>query len=81
MLVLTRKKNQSIMIGDNIVLTVLEIRDEAISIGIEAPANITILRSELYNDVKEENLNVLANKKDADMMIKNLLKAQMISKE
>lgn len=74
MLVLTRKKNQSIMIGDNIIITVLEIRDDAISIGIEAPQNITILRSELYEDVKKENMSVLSNDTDAELFIKNLLK-------
>jgi len=48
MLVLTRKKNQGIMLADNISITILEIGEDTIKIGIEAPRDISILRSELY---------------------------------
>ncbi|WP_027363355.1 carbon storage regulator CsrA [Desulfotruncus alcoholivorax] len=81
MLVLTRKKNQSIMIGDNIVITVLETRDDAVSIGIAAPKSITVLRSELYEDVKRENMSVLTNDMASALAIKNLLKTEKSPKE
>lgn len=55
MLVLTRKRNESIRIGDDIVVVVLEVRDDVVKLGIEAPPGQKILRSELYQAVQEEN--------------------------
>lgn len=55
MLVLTRKKNQSIMIGEKIKITVLEICGDSIKIGIDAPPELIVLRSELYQEVEQEN--------------------------
>ncbi|NJN92584.1 MAG: carbon storage regulator CsrA [Anaerolineales bacterium] len=56
MLVLGRKINQSVMIGDEIVITILAVDGEQVKIGIQAPSHVTILRQELYETVKEENL-------------------------
>jgi carbon storage regulator len=56
MLVLTRKYGQKIMIGDDIVITVLESRGDAVRIGIEAPEGISIKRAEVYEAVSAENL-------------------------
>ncbi|NJN94357.1 MAG: carbon storage regulator CsrA [Anaerolineales bacterium] len=56
MLVLGRKINQSVMIGDEIVITILAVDGEQVKIGIQAPSNVTILRQELYETVKEENI-------------------------
>lgn len=53
MLVLTRKRNERIMIGDDIVITVAEIKYDKIRIGIEAPSNIPIHREEVYKKIKE----------------------------
>ena len=47
MLVLSRKKNERIMIGDDIILMVVEIRGDKIKIGIEAPANVAVDREEV----------------------------------
>ncbi|KUK40820.1 MAG: carbon storage regulator CsrA [Clostridia bacterium 62_21] len=47
MLVLTRKPSQSILIGDDIIVKVIEIRGGQIRLGIEAPENVTVLREEL----------------------------------
>ena len=47
MLVLSRKKNESIIINDNITVTVIEIRGDKVRLGIEAPDHIRVLRSEL----------------------------------
>lgn len=55
MLVLTRKHNQSIMIDDKIEIMVVEIRGDQVKIGIKAPKNISIYRSEIYEEIKNEN--------------------------
>jgi carbon storage regulator len=51
-LVLTRKPNQSIMIGDEIEISVLAIMGEKVRIGIEAPRSIPVFRKEVYLDIK-----------------------------
>lgn len=55
MLVLSRKENQSIFIGEDIEVTILEIKDGNIKIGIEAPDNIKIYRKEIFDEIKNEN--------------------------
>jgi carbon storage regulator len=55
MLVLTRKKNESIMIGDSIEIKVLAIEGEQIKLGIIAPKHIDIYRKEIYIAIQEEN--------------------------
>lgn len=55
MLVLTRKIDQSIIIGDNIKLIVVEIRGDQVKIGIEAPRDVTVHREEVYREIQEEN--------------------------
>ncbi|HHW36010.1 MAG TPA: carbon storage regulator CsrA [Bacillales bacterium] len=55
MLVLTRKINQSIQIGDDIELTILAIDGEQVKIGINAPKHIEIHRKEVYIAIQEEN--------------------------
>ena len=52
MLVLTRRKNQSIVIGDDIVITVLEVKGDQIRIGITAPREVQVYREELLTDGK-----------------------------
>ena len=54
MLVLTRKSNQSIMIGDDIEISVLSIMGEKVRIGIQAPRNIPVFRKEVYLEIKQE---------------------------
>lgn len=49
MLVLSRKKGESVVIADNIVLTVIEVRGDKIRLGIEAPREISVMRSELIH--------------------------------
>ena len=58
MLVLTRKSNQSIMIGDDIEVTVLSIMGEKVRIGIQAPRDIPVFRTEVYLEIQEEQGNV-----------------------
>lgn len=74
MLVLTRKKNQAIMLGENIKITVLEIGEDTVKIGINAPRDISILREELHQAVKEENAAAVTGDKAAVEMLKGFLK-------
>ncbi|HZB06559.1 MAG TPA: carbon storage regulator CsrA [Thermoleophilaceae bacterium] len=53
MLVLTRKSNQSIMIGDDIEISVLAVMGEKVRIGIEAPRAVPIFRREVYVEIQE----------------------------
>ena len=55
MLVLSRQKDQTIMIGDNIEITVVDIRGDKVRIGINAPAQIPVHRKEVYDAIKQEN--------------------------
>lgn len=55
MLVITRKKGESILIGDNVEITIAKIDDGSVKIAISAPKEVTILRKELYNEVQNEN--------------------------
>ena len=56
MLVLTRKSNQSIMIGDDIEVSVLAIMGEKVRIGIQAPRDIPVFRKEVYLEIEQERL-------------------------
>jgi carbon storage regulator len=56
MLVLTRKSNQSIMIGDDIEVTVLAIMGEKVRIGIQAPRDIPVFRKEVYLEIQQERV-------------------------
>ena len=54
MLVLTRKVGQSIVIGDEIEVVVLEVRGEQVRVGIRAPKNVTVHRKEIYEQIHDE---------------------------
>jgi carbon storage regulator len=54
MLVLTRKSNQSIMIGDEIEVSVLSIMGEKVRIGIEAPRSVPVFRKEVYVEIQQD---------------------------
>ncbi len=59
MLVLTRKTDQSIMIGDDIEIVVSSIDGNAVRIGIKAPRDLKILRKETFEEVRQENLRAI----------------------
>lgn len=58
MLVLSRKKNESIIINDNVVITVIDVRGDKVRIGIEAPRDITVHRQEVLEAILEEKLKL-----------------------
>ncbi|MEO8270145.1 MAG: carbon storage regulator CsrA [Aureliella sp.] len=55
MLVLSRHRDESIMIGDDVVITIVDIRGDKVRLGIEAPQNIPVHRQEVYEAIKREN--------------------------
>jgi carbon storage regulator len=55
MLVLTRRANQSIIIGNDIIVTVLEIRGDQVRLGITAPRSVSVHREEVYAEIQREN--------------------------
>ncbi|MEH7388962.1 carbon storage regulator CsrA [Bacillus sp. JJ1503] len=59
MLVLTRKKNESVILNENIEITILEIDGEQIKLGIKAPKDVEILRKEIIVKTELENINAL----------------------
>ena len=56
MLVLSRQRDESIMIGDNIVVTIVDIRGDKVRLGINAPSEIPVHRQEVYEAIQRENL-------------------------
>lgn len=61
MLVLTRRPGESIVVGQDIVITVIEIKGGQVRIGIDAPREIDVYREEIYEQVRQENLAAIAN--------------------
>ena len=55
MLALTRKKNESIVIGNNITITILDIKGDQVKIGVEAPKEVPVYRQEVYVQIQEAN--------------------------
>jgi carbon storage regulator len=55
MLVLSRHRDESIIIGDNIVVTIVDVRGDKVRLGIEAPTEIPVHRQEIYEAIKREN--------------------------
>ena len=55
MLALTRKKGESIMVGNDVELVVLSVQGDQVKLGFVAPKNITIHRKEIYEQIQEEN--------------------------
>ena len=76
MLVLARKLDESIVIGDDVVVKVISIEKGVVKLGIEAPSSVSIMRSELLEDVKESNI---AASKEIDSKNINML-SQILKK-
>jgi carbon storage regulator len=72
MLVLTRKSNQSIMIGDEIEVSVLAIMGEKVRIGIEAPRSIPVFRKEVYLEIQQDDSTPEEDKAAVDEALEKL---------
>ena len=73
MLVLTRRASESIMIGDDIVITVLDVRGDQIRIGIKAPRSVAVHREEVYAELQEANQAAASPSKAAMANLSKLL--------
>ena len=70
MLVISRKKGESLLIGDDIEITVEKIDSSSVKISIKAPKEKVILRKEVYEKVKDETSNAIAATKDILKILK-----------
>ena len=80
MLVLTRKLGENIRIGDNVKITVLEVRGAQVKLGIEAPPEVIVHREEIYERIQEENRRASGaspmDLKDAASALRNVKKKE-----
>ncbi|NMB45744.1 MAG: carbon storage regulator CsrA [Firmicutes bacterium] len=82
MLVLTRKIDESIIIGDDIKIIVVDIRGDQVKIGIEAPREITIHREEIYREIQAENLRAAMSSRAVDLdQLTDMLKKNVDAKK
>jgi carbon storage regulator len=73
MLVVSRKRAESIMIGDDIEVTILSISREKVRLGIQAPREIPVFREEIYLEIQEEKLEAGSTaREDVDEALKHL---------
>ena len=59
MLVLARRINESIMIGDDIEVVVIDIKGDQVKLGVKAPKKVTVHRKEIYDEIRQENISAL----------------------
>jgi carbon storage regulator len=72
MLVLTRKSNQSIMIGDDVEVSVLSVMGEKVRIGISAPREIPVFRKEVYLEIQQDRAAETAGTANVDAALSQL---------
>ena len=77
MLILTRRAGQNIMIGDDIVISVIEVRGDAVRIGIQAPQSVDVHREEVYRELQIANQTAASSPESAvDATVGELLKSR-----
>jgi carbon storage regulator len=74
LLVLTRKKDETIIIGDDIEIFIVDVGDDRVKIGINAPKHVRIMRKELLEQVEKENIESTDNKNPILSELKKLIK-------
>lgn len=67
MLILSRRLNESIVIGDEVVVTVLEVRGDQVRLGIRAPKHVTVHREEVQREIMEQNRRAAGTPRAADV--------------
>ena len=68
MLVLARRVNESIMIGDEIEVVIIDIKGDQVKLGIKAPKRITVHRKEIYEEIQEENIAAVSSEFKPEML-------------
>jgi carbon storage regulator len=76
MLILSRRLNECIMIGDEIEISVMDIKGDQIKLGIQAPRSIKIYRKEVYQAIQQENIEAVKAKPAALPSLDGLLKSK-----
>lgn len=75
MLVLTRKPGQSVYIGDDVKITLMEIRGNQVRVGVDAPSDVRIYREEIYLQIAEENQAAIASTQDVSSDLSGMAQA------
>lgn len=77
MLVLSRKINETILIGDDIEITVVAVMGDNVRLGIKAPKDVKILRSEVYQEIEKQNIEAVSsagtNNEQVTLKLKQML--------
>lgn len=76
MLVLSRRTGESIVIGDDVTVTVLEVRGDVIRLGIDAPRSVTVHRAEILRELAETNRDSASPAEDAVTSLSQALRAR-----
>lgn len=80
MLVLARKINESIMIGDDIEIVIIDIKGDQVKLGIKAPQSVAVHRKEIYDEIQKENIAAMQSKVKPDTL-KDITDILQIHKE
>jgi carbon storage regulator len=75
-LILTRRVGESIVVGDDIVLTVFEVRGDAVRIGIDAPKSVRVNRKEVYEEIQRSNEQAVSTSDDALDALRSAIDAE-----
>ena len=81
MLILARRTNESIMIGDDIEISVLEVKGDQVKLGVAAPRTVKVYRQEVYLAIQEENRAAAASLADLDNLSRMLRQKKSGSSE
>ncbi|WP_432541992.1 carbon storage regulator CsrA [Kineococcus sp. SYSU DK002] len=74
MLVLTRKAGESVVIGDEVVVRVLEVRGDVVRVGIDAPRDVQVHRQEVYEAVREANIAAATASEEAISALQGIVR-------
>jgi carbon storage regulator len=74
-LVLTRRPGESVMIGDDVVVTVLDVRGDVVRVGIKAPRSVQVHREEVYRELQKVNREAASPSESAVQALSRMLRA------